>query len=192
MYLTLVLALAKTMSEKELIDGCIRNDRRFQELLYRRYFAKMMAMCLRYTHDREQAMDIVNNGFLRVFKKLHTFEFKGSLEGWVRRLVYHSISDYFKKNAKYIKHIVLEEKDDSQSEKAYQNLFFEDILKMVDRLPPATKDVFRLYAIEGYTHKEIAVNLGISEGTSKWHLSNARAKLRSMLEQNNDYKLHAG
>jgi len=180
------------MSEKELVKGCIRNDRRFQELLYRRYFAKMMAMCLRHTHDREQAMDIVNNGFLRVFKKLHTFQFKGSLEGWVRRLVYHSISDYFRKNAKYIQHIVLEEKDNSQPEKAYQNLFFEDILKMVDRLPPATKDVFRLYAIEGYTHKEIAVNLGISEGTSKWHLSNARAKLRSMLEQNNDYKLHAG
>jgi len=63
------------MSEKELVEGCVRNDRRFQELLYRKYFAKMMAMCLRYTHDREQAMDIVNNGFLRVFKKLHTFQF---------------------------------------------------------------------------------------------------------------------
>jgi len=137
-------------------------------------------------------MDIVNNGFLRVFKKLHTFKFKGSLEGWIRRLVYHSISEHFKRNAKYIQHIVLEEKDDSCRENAYQNLFFEDILKMVDRLPPATKDVFKLYAIEGYTHAEIAVNLGISEGTSKWHLSNARTKLKSMLEQNNDYHLHAG
>ena len=180
------------MSEKELVAGCVRNDRRFQELLYRKYFAKMMAMCLRYTRDREQAMDIVNNGFLRVFKKLDTFQFRGSLEGWVRRLVYHSISDYFKKNAKYIQHIVLEEKDDSCHEKAYQNLFFEDILKMIDRLPPATKDVFKLYAIEGYTHAEIATNLGISVGTSKWHLSNARAKLKSMLEQNNDYRVHAG
>ena len=89
----------KTYSEQDLVAGCVRNERRFQELLYRQYFPKMMGMCMRYTKDRDIAMQIVNNGFLRVFKKIDQFSFKGSLEGWIRRLVYHSVSDYFKKHS---------------------------------------------------------------------------------------------
>ena len=90
------------LSERDLVEGCVRNDRIFQERLYRRFFPTMMQMCMRYASDRDEAMLIVNNGFLRVFQKIDTFAFKGSLEGWIRRLVFHSLSDYFKKQPKNV------------------------------------------------------------------------------------------
>lgn len=179
-------------SEKELVDGCIKNDRRCQEMLYRQHFKTMIGMCMRYTDDREVAMEIVNNGFLRVFKKLDTFSFKGSLEGWIRKLVYHSLSEYFKKNSKYMQFLVFEERDATVHEDALSNVYVEDILKMVDLLPPATQQVFRLYAVEGYSHKEIAERANISVGTSKWHLANARKKLQLLIKKNNNQRLYAG
>lgn len=173
----------KIRTEEELVKGCIANDRYCQEQLYRKFFPEMMAMCLRRTNDEEEAMSIVNNGFLRVFKKIHLYSFKGSLEGWVRRLIWHSLADYFRERQKYLRFLVFEERDaPHDSHPAYQ-LFAEDILKMVDALPPASAEVFRLYAIEGYTHTEIGEQLGISSGTSKWHLSVARQKLRQMIEE---------
>jgi len=179
-------------TEKELVDGCIKNDRSCQELLYRKYFSRMMSMVFRYTEDREIAMEIVNNGFLRVFKKLDTFGFKGSLEGWIRKLVYHSVSEYFKKHSKYLQFMVFEEKEDQKEDHTLSQLFVEDILKLVETLPPATKEVFRLYAIEGYSHIEISKHVNISIGTSKWHLSTARKQLQQLLTNNNNFQLHAG
>lgn len=169
-------------TEQELVEGCVRNDRRAQEAFYRAFFPEMMRMCLRYTHDESTAIEIVNNGFLRVFKKLHTYAFKGSLEGWVRRLIYHSMADYFRDNARYLHFLVLEERDDVVPERSHEIFYEEDILKAVGMLPPVSQEVFRLYAIEGYSHAEIAENLNMSEGTSKWHLSTARQKLREQLE----------
>lgn len=172
----------KNYTDQELIEGCIRNDRRMQEAFYKRFFPEMLRMCLRYTRDEDTAIEIVNNGFLRVFKKLHTYAFKGSLEGWVRRLVYHSMADYYRDNARYLHFLVLEERDDVVPERGHEVFYEEEILKAVSALPPVSQEVFRLYAIEGYSHAEIADNLSISEGTSKWHLSTARQKLREMLE----------
>lgn len=160
----------------------MRNDRRMQEAFYRRYSPEMLRMCLRYTRDEDTAIEIVNNGFLRVFKKLHTYAFKGSLEGWVRRLVYHSMADYFRNNARYLHFMVLDERDEVVPERGHEIFYEADILKAVGMLPPVSQQVFRLYAIEGYSHAEIAENLNMSEGTSKWHLSTARQKLREMLE----------
>lgn len=172
-------------NERETVEGCVRNERKAQELLYREHFDTMMRMCMRYTNDRDKAMEIVNIGFLKVFQKLHTFKFKGSLEGWIRRLVFHCLSDHYRKNSKYLQFMVFEDRDQSSIEKAHSNLYAEDILKMVDTLPPATQEVFRLYAIEGFTHVEISKNVGISVGTSKWHLSNARKILKKLIDQNN-------
>jgi len=180
------------ISEKELVDGCIRNDRRCQEMLYRKYFSRMMSMVFRYTDDRETAMEIVNNGFLRVFKKLDTFAFKGSLEGWIRKLVYHCLSEYYKKHSKYLQFLVFEEKEERIEEQSLSNLYVEDILRMVDELPPATAEVFRLYAIQGFSHMEISKQVNISIGTSKWHLSTARKQLQTLIVNNNNFKLHAG
>ncbi len=171
----------KTYTEEELVALCAENDRRAQEAFYRRYFPEMMRMCLRYTRDDDRAIEIVNNGFLRVFKKIHTFAFKGSLEGWVRRLVYHSMADYYRDNAKYLHFLVLEEYDQSVPEQSNDVFYEEDILKAVRTLPPTSQEVFVLYAIEGYSHAEIAERLNMSEGTSKWHLSTARQKLRELL-----------
>lgn len=171
----------KNYTEQELVEGCARNERRAQEALYRRFFPEMLRMCRRYTRDEDTAIEIANNGFLRVFKKIHTFAFKGSLEGWVRRLVYHSMADYFRDNARYLHFLVLEEHDNAVPERGHESFYEEDILSAVRTLPPVSQEVFRLYAIEGYSHAEIAVNLSISEGTSKWHLSTARQKLREIL-----------
>jgi len=172
-------------TEQEIVEGCVRNERNFQEILYRKHIATMMQMCMRYTNDRDKAMEIVNSGFLRVFQKLHTFSFKGSLEGWIRKLIYHSISDYFRKESKYLQFLVFEERDKSADEEAHSELFAEDILKIVDTLPPSTQRVFKMYAIDGYTHVEISKLLKISVGTSKWHLSNARKILKKLIDQNN-------
>lgn len=141
----------------------------------------MIRMCLRYTQDRNLAMEIVNTGFLRVFKKLHTFKFNGSLEGWIRKIVYHSLADHFKKKSNKIHFLEIEEGDKPKENYVLEGLYAEDILKSVDKLPEATRKVFILYAIEGYKHHEIAKELDISVGTSKWHLSEARKKLRRYL-----------
>ncbi|MCG8332490.1 MAG: sigma-70 family RNA polymerase sigma factor [Chitinophagales bacterium] len=176
-------------TDKELVDGCIKNDRYAQEMLYRKFFATMMRMVMRYTKNQEEAMEILNNGFLRVFKKLPTYSFKGSLEGWIRKLIFHSVSDYFRSNSKPIYFMDLEDRDAPTNENALNNLYLEDVMQLVDLLPSATKDVFYLYAIDGYTHVEIADMLNISVGTSKWHLSNARKKLKQLIRTHYN---HAG
>ena len=147
---------------------------------------------MRYTNDRDIAMEIVNNGFLRVFKKLHTFGFNGSLEGWIRRLVFHSLSDYFKKNSKSLYFLNVEDRDAPTHESALDNLYLEDLLKLVELLPDATRNVFRLYAIEGFTHVEIAKKINISVGTSKWHLATARKKLKQLIRIHHNANYHAG
>jgi len=165
---------------KHIISGCIANDRRSQEKLYRRFFPTMMGMCMRHTKDQSEAQMILNNGFLKVFKKIDSYKGSGSFEGWIRKIVYHSISDYFRSNAKYVKFLVFEEYD-SKVEGVDDKLHEEDILKMIDEIPDASAAVFTLYCIEGYTHKEIAEIKNISVGTSKWHLANARKKLQELI-----------
>ena len=171
----------KIYTEEDLVAGCAANDRRAQEALYRRFFPEMLRMCRRYTRDEDTALEILNNGFLRVFKKIHTFSFKGSLEGWILRLVYHSMADYYRDNARYLHFLVLEDHDRPVQENSHEGFYEEDILRAVRTLPPVSQEVFRLYAIEGYSHAEIAETLQMSEGTSKWHLSTARQKLRELL-----------
>lgn len=178
------------LNENEIVAGCVRNERKYQEILYRRHFPAMIQMCLRYTNgDKERALEILNDGFLRVFKKIETFEFKGSLEGWIRRLVFHAISDYFRQNQKYLDSIVFSEvlpepnavPNVRDTEGGLSGLYYDDLIKTIDILPPATREVFRLYAIEGFSHAEIGEQLHISVGTSKWHLSMAREQLRKLL-----------
>lgn len=174
------------------MDGCVRNDRYCQELLYRRFFPAMMRMCMRYANDQDTAMEIVNLGFLRVFKKINTYSFKGSLEGWIRKLVFHSLSDYYKQRSRSIHFLDIEDRDAPTAESALQNLYLEDILNLVELLPAATREVFYLYAIEGYSHPEIAERVNISVGTSKWHLSAARKRLKQLLHKHYNTKNYAG
>ena len=172
----------KRHTEQEIIQGCIENNRRCQEALYRNYFDTMMRMVRRYTTDDDKALEILNNGFLKVFKKIHTFRSEGSFEGWIRRIIYHSVSDYFKKESGYLKFIVLEDAEQDTPQNALNGLYYDDLISIIGQLPERSRQVFNLYAVEGYSHKEIAEHLEISEGTSKWHLSNARNQLKKLLE----------
>ena len=179
-------------SDEELLKGCADNSRVHQEMLYRKYFRSMIRMCMRYTQDRDSALEIVNNGFLRVFKKIDKYSGKGSLEGWIRKLVFHALSDYFRSQSRTIHFLELEDRDSAKDATALDHLYFEDLLELVDELPAATKRVFYLYAIEGYSHREISEIAVISTGTSKWHLATARKILQELIAKRNNLKQHAG
>jgi RNA polymerase sigma-70 factor (ECF subfamily) len=173
--------MSNKQNDKDLIVGCLKNNRRAQEMLYKRYFPSMMRMCLRYTKDLDRASMIVNDGFLKVFKKMNMYGEKGSLEGWIRKLVFHSLSDHFRKESKHLKHLIFDEREKQYQQGIVDELYLEDLLQIIDRLPGRTQKVFRLYAIEGYTHNEIGELLEMSDGTSKWHLSEARKKLKKLI-----------
>jgi len=174
--------LAKhSYNEIDVIAGCISNSRVHQELLYRKYFPKMMQMCIRYTSDQDKAMQICNDGFLKVFKNISQYQSKGSFEGWIRRIVFHSLSDFFKSEKKYMHFMVFEEKEKATQQNALDQIYYDDLLKMINELPNASARVFRLYAIEGFKHREIADTLNISVGTSKWHLAEARKIMKQLI-----------
>ena len=176
----------------KIIKGCIANKRQAQEILYKQYFPKMYSLCLSYTRDEDKAMMICNDGFLKVFKNVSAFAHKGSFEGWIRRIIFSSISDFFRKENKYLKMMIFEEAEKNCNEDITDKLYYDDLLKLVNKLPGNTYKVFSLYAIEGYTHKEIGVLLNISSGTSKWHLSEARKKLKDLLQLSKSSINHAG
>jgi RNA polymerase sigma factor (sigma-70 family) len=175
------------MVSTTLIEGCIAQNRACQEKLYKMMYPKMMAMVRRYfDHNRyEQAEEIMNNGFLRVFQKIDTFKFEGSFEGWVRKIIYHSISDYVRQNIKYMEKTVLVERDEVIDNNVASKLSYDEIIKHVQSLPATSRIVFNMYALDGYNHREIAETLKISEGTSKWHLFEARKILKTKLNKNN-------
>lgn len=174
-----------------LIEGCKHNDRQSQEKLYRHYFGMMLTMCMRYISDRNKAAEVVNDGFVKVFKSIGQYESRGSFEGWMRRIVYHSLADTIRKDNRYLKFMVFEDHESQTRHRILDKLYEEDLLKLIEELPPASGDIFILYAVEGYSHKEIAELKNISIGTSKWHLSEARKKLQNLIIEN--YKsLNAG
>lgn len=175
-----------------IIKGCKNNDRKCQETLYKEFFSTMMSMAMRYVNDKFKAAEIVNDGFLKVFKKIDQYEYRGSFEGWIRRIVFHSISDSIRKDANYLKFMVFEEHDKKHNNKVLDHLYEEDLIKLIDKLPPASGDIFLLFAVQGYSHKEISELKNISVGTSKWHLSEARKKLQNLVLENYNIASNAG
>jgi RNA polymerase sigma factor (sigma-70 family) len=177
-----------TYSEDELIKLCGDNDRKGQEVFYKKYFDTMWSMVRKNVPDDENAMDVLNRGFLKVFQNISKYQHTGSLEGWVRRIMYNTMVDQIRSNTRNYRFIVLEDHDGDALDDQTQPLIEEDLLKIVDTLPPVTKQVFTYFAIEGYGHADIASMLNISEGTSKWHLSTARQKLKKiLLNSDNEY-----
>ena len=184
-------AIAKDAIE-EVIAGCIKNDRRSQHKLYVMFYSKLMGVCLRYAQNESEAQDIVQEGFIKVFNKLEGYNNIGSFEGWVKRIVVNTAIDYYRKNKKlrfqadseYIDKMgeVLEEADSDDSEYAIDTSL---IIKEVQELSPAYRTIFNLYVVEGYSHREIAETLGISEGTSKSNLAKAKKNLKTRLKQYN-------
>ncbi|MCD6065053.1 MAG: sigma-70 family polymerase sigma factor [Flavipsychrobacter sp.] len=173
----------QTSELQELIQACIRNERSAQEKLYHLFYSRMMGVVRRYIDHQEQAEEVLNNGFLRAFQKIEQYTFQGSFEGWLRKIVFHAVSDYVKQNVRYNEKIVLVEKDQLIHKDHADRLYYNQLLELVQALPDATKAVFNMYVMEGYSHKEIGKMLGISEGTSKWHLSEGRRMLKDKIEK---------
>lgn len=175
-----------TTNSKELIQLCAKNNRKAQEQLYKQYFDAMFSIGLRYTSDQDKIIEWVNNGFLKVFQKIHTVRNEESLPGWIRSVVYRSILDGIRSEKKYWQAMVFDEEYRMHLPiKQTQSIDFELIKKQIQELPNSTQKVFELFVLEGYSHNEIALEMNISEGTSKWHVSNARKLLKQILNDKN-------
>ena len=147
------------------------------------FYPKMISVALRYMQDRMLAEDVVNMGFLKCFQKIHTFNFQGSFEGWLRKIVLRTALDSIKTNEKYHDKVVFVEKEEYIERDHGDRMYYDQLILLVNQLPKTTRLVFNLNVLEGCQHKEIASLLGISEGTSKWHLSEGRRVLKEKIEQ---------
>ena len=181
-------------SESDLIQGCIDKDRKMQRLLYDTYAPKMYGVCLRYAGNENDANDILQEGFIKVYKNIAKFRREGSFEGWIRRIFVNTAIEHYRKKVKLYN--VTEAQENTIEDKELtplDTLATKDILKIVDELSPGYKAVFNMHVIEGYSHKEIADVLGITEGTSKSQLARAKGVLRNLIEtklnRNNNDKI---
>lgn len=172
-------------TDKELIHGCLKGNPIAQRLLYETYSSKLYVICLRYSKNEVEAQDILQDSFVKIFTKLDTYQNNGSFEGWLKRIATNTSIEYYRKKFN------LEQVDDIQfnpylSIDSDKSLEVEELLKMIQELPEGYRVIFNMYAIDGYTHKEIADKLNISEGTSKSQLSRARAYLQKKLKEKFD------
>ena len=170
---------------KQLINGCINNERAAQKAVYHALFDQMFRVCHRFLDNRQDVEEVVNQGFLKAFVNIRSYQGAGAFEGWVRRIMVRQALDFLKSQRKY-----KETQSQSYSGQEYHasvpnsalaELGMKELLALVHALPPMTRAVFNLYAIEGYAHKEIAEELGISANTSRWHLNAARKQLQEAL-----------
>jgi RNA polymerase sigma factor (sigma-70 family) len=168
---------------QELLDGSLANKRKAQEALFRHFYGFAMSIALRYSRDEMDAADIVSHAFIKIFKSIHSFDSnKGSLHAWIKRIVVNEGLDHIKSRTRFSENVELETVPEPQiNNSVIEQMGAEEIMEIVKKLPPATHAVFVLYAVEGYNHREIAEKLKISEGTSKWHLSEARKFLQQQL-----------
>ncbi|BAU52281.1 RNA polymerase sigma factor [Mucilaginibacter gotjawali] len=175
--------LEQTYHIEELIKRCKAGERKAQELLYKQFASKMLGVCFRYATDKMEAEDMLQNGFIKVFQKLADYRGEGSFEGWIRRIMVHSSIEYYRKHHKMMQVVDIEEagSETSSNPLATAKLAAEDLLMLIRQLSPGYRIVFNLYAIEGYSHKEIAAIAGITEGASKSQLSRARSILREQV-----------
>lgn len=174
---------------KEIIEGCVKKNSVCQKRVYDAYYQKMMSVSLRYSNGYDNAMDILQDAFIKVFTNISKFQGNGSFEGWIRRIVVNTAIDFHRKTkseATYADSDYVERFDEADEEvdveKDIYLLDVNDILKEVQNLSPAYKTVFNLYAFEGYSHKQIADELGINEGTSKSNYAKAKRNLKKALE----------
>jgi RNA polymerase sigma factor (sigma-70 family) len=173
--------------EEKIIKGCCSGKAKYQQMLYEKYYGKMMSICLRYAKDPEEAKDILQEGYIKVFSHLKDFKGDGSLEGWIRKIMVNTAINFYHKNKKLELNSSIEDdyhelQDMTMSEEnIIQKMAYDDLLKLIRTLSPAYQTVFNLYAIEGYSHKEIAEMLNINEGTSKSNLAKARMKLQKQM-----------
>lgn len=168
----------------EIINSCIKENRAAQKKVYETFYPVMLAIVRRYIRDDEEALDVVNQGFIKVFKKIDQYHFENSFEGWCKRIIINTALDHLRSTKRYRdlfnfeaimpSYQTFNDGDDSMS--------VNELMKIIDSISPISKLVFNMFAIDGYSHKEISDELGISVGTSKWHLSSARKQIQAKLK----------
>lgn len=174
-----------------IIEGCALGNRKSQQVVYQMFYGKMLPVCMRYTRNAEEAKDVLQDGFLKVFTNIGKYDFKGSFEGWVRRIIVNTAIDFFRKSKKDFlllgkdqsiedyTEVVEEEEEEDYEFKASQ------VIEAMQKLSPAYRTIFNLYVFENLTHKEIAEKLGINVGTSKSNFAKAKRNLKKILLKGN-------
>lgn len=184
------ITLPLEYEEKDILKACARKERWAQKVLYETYYGKMMGVCLRYSNNSEDALDILHEGFIKVFKNIVRYQPNTSLNAWIRRIMVNTAIDFYRKNVRRRTEDLdtaydISAKDVDAISKATE----EEILKAIQELSPAYRTVFNLYVIEGFSHREISEKLNINESTSRSNLVKARMKLKEILSARFDYGL---
>lgn len=171
------------MTEEQMLAGSIQNNASAQEALYRKFSPKMLGVCYRFAHSREDAEDMLQEGFMKIFSQIHRFRGEGSFEGWIRRIIVHTCINILKKNRKFNSCVDIIHAQDLfiREEMIPSVIYAKQIVECIRILPIGYRTVLNLYAIEGYSHREIAVMLEIEESTSRSQYTRAKAMLQSIL-----------
>ena len=178
------MAYLPSAEEKSLVEGCLQNRQADQKRLYEKYYGKMLGVCMRYAVDREEAKDILQDGFIKVFQNMASFAFNCPLEAWVRRIMVNTSIDKYRRNI----HTQDTRDIETAGEVAVQadvfsNMAETELLSYIHAMPAGYRIVFNMYVLEGYSHKEISETLNISEGTSKSQLSKAKNYLQKIISK---------
>jgi RNA polymerase sigma factor (sigma-70 family) len=173
------------MDDETLIKECVKGNPKAQRMLFDKFAPKMMTVCLRYVKDTFEAEDVLQEGFIKLFNKISDYKMEGSLEGWVRRIMVNTALDSIRKNKKFQLDSTIDDIEFklSDSISATDELQAEDLMKIIQQMPDGYRMVFNMFAIEGYSHREIGEMLGISENTSKSQFSRAKSYLKTLLEK---------
>ncbi|MFI5188119.1 MAG: RNA polymerase sigma factor [Chitinophagales bacterium] len=171
------------MTEEAILKGCLQNDPTAQKELYTRYSPKMLSVCYRFAHNREDAEDMLQEGFIKIFSQMHTFGNRGAFEGWIRRIVVHTCINILKKNKKFNESVDIIHATGAQirEESVPSIVQAKQIVECIRMLPVGYRTVLNLYAIEGYSHREIGLMLDIEESTSRSQYTRAKAMLEDIL-----------
>jgi RNA polymerase sigma factor (sigma-70 family) len=171
------------MTEEAILQGCLKNNATAQKALYDKYSAKMLVVCYRYGHNREDAEDMLQEGLIKVFSQIHTFESRGALEGWIRRIIVHTCINNLKKNKRFNESVDIIHANSVQvrEESIPSIIQAKEVVECIRLLPIGYRTVLNLYAIEGFSHKEIAGMLDIEESTSRSQYTRAKAMLEDVL-----------
>jgi RNA polymerase sigma-70 factor (ECF subfamily) len=175
------------MTEEAILQGCLKNHAAAQRELYQRYSPKMLAVCFRFAHTREDAEDMLQDGFIKVFLQIHTFQNRGAFEGWIRRIMVHTCINHLKKNKRFNESVDIMQASSAQirEESIPSIVQAKQIVDCIRVLPIGYRTVLNLYAIEGYSHKEISGMLDIEESTSRSQYTRARQMLEDILIRRN-------
>jgi RNA polymerase sigma factor (sigma-70 family) len=189
------MKVTKTYTINDLMEGCKAGNRQMQEMLYKQTASKMLAVCMRYAKDRMEAEDVLQMGYVKIFQKVKEYRGEGSFEGWIRRIMVNTAIESYRKNLRTLSIVPIEDAYEQPSQSFdYSSLGMQDLMKVIQKLADGYRMVFNMYIIEGYSHKEIAETLGITEGASKSQLSRARAILQQEIikMEGFGYATHAG